>query len=37
MEIVIAVFIGLWVSSAAAAAYRFLKKEYKNRMEKNSG
>lgn len=34
MEIVIAVFIGAWVSSAAAIAHRYLKREYKNILEK---
>lgn len=34
MEIVIAVFIGGWISLAAVTAYRHLKKEYKSIMER---
>lgn len=30
MEIVIAVFIGLWISLSAVIAYRHMKKEYEN-------
>lgn len=33
MEIVIAVFIGAWIALSAVAAYRHIKKEYKNVME----
>lgn len=34
MEIAIAVFIGLWISTSAWVAYRHLKKEYGHRMGK---
>jgi len=33
MEIVIAVFIGIWIALSAFIAYRHIKKEYKNIME----
>lgn len=36
MEMVIAVFIGAWLSMSAVIAHRHLKKEYKNIMEKES-
>lgn len=36
MEIVIAVFIGLWVSASAAIACRYLKMEYKDIMGNRS-
>lgn len=36
MEIVIAVFIGGWVSLSAMIAYSHLKKEYKNIMEQEN-
>lgn len=32
MEIVIAVFIGSWISLSAVIAYRHIKKEYENRL-----
>lgn len=36
MEVVIAVLIGAWLSMSAVIAHRYLKKEYKNIMEKES-
>lgn len=36
MEIVIAVFIGVWISLSAFIAYRQIKKEYENTMENES-
>ncbi len=33
MEILIAVFIGIWIALSAVLAYRHMKTEYKKRME----
>lgn len=32
MEIVIAIFVGLWISASAYIAYRHIKREYENVM-----
>lgn len=36
MEIVIAVFIGLWISASAYIAVRHIRKEYENEMERKN-